>query len=191
MFHVDGGINPLPTGGYVAQLALTNHTTVCAHFDEDGRRYLEDASRKYAEWNAQQDSLEQQLQVQIQPGTIMLSGGKGGTRVLGGGGGLAYTMGSSQRQLPRLRHQFPLLCGSRGTHGLVFEGQWKRPGKRGVSSSIRGRDDSGGATRVGKIVTRTEIAIVHRVGEWLLDKDSGVGQYWGDDGDWFDEVNPG
>lgn len=74
LFHVDGGINPLPTGGYVAQLALTNHTTVCAHFDEDGRRYLEDASRKYAEWNAQQDSLEQQLQVQIQPGTIILSG---------------------------------------------------------------------------------------------------------------------
>ncbi len=100
LFHVDGGINPLPTGGYVAQLALTNHTTVCAHFDEDGRRYLEDASRKYAEWNAQQDSLEQQLQVQIQPGTIILSGGKGGTRVLGGGGGLAYTMGGSQQPAP-------------------------------------------------------------------------------------------
>ena len=40
-------------------------------------------------------------------------------------------------------------------------------------------------------MTRTEIGIVHRVGEWLLDKDSGVGQYWGDDGDWFDEVDPG
>src|SRR5208282_3522402 len=100
VLHVDGGINPLPTGGYVAQLALTNQATVCAHFDEDGRRYLEDASRKYAEWNAQQDSLEQQLQVQVQPGTIILSGGKGGTRVLGGGGGLAYTMGGSQQPAP-------------------------------------------------------------------------------------------
>jgi hypothetical protein len=100
LFHVDGGINPLPTGGYVAQLALTNHTTVCAHFDEEGRRYLEDASRKYAEWNAQQDPLEQQFQVQVQPGTIILSGGKGGVRVLGGGGGLAYAMGGTQQPAP-------------------------------------------------------------------------------------------
>jgi hypothetical protein len=93
LFHVDGGINALPTGGYVARLALTNHTTVCAHFDEDGRRYLEDASGKYAEWNAQQDPLEQQFQVQAQPGTIMLYGRKGGVRVLGGGYGVAYGMG--------------------------------------------------------------------------------------------------
>ncbi len=99
VFHVDGAINPLPMGGYVAQLALTNHTIVCAHFDEDGRRYLEDASRKYAEWNAQQDSLEQQLQVQVQPGTIILSGGKGGARVVGGGG-LAYVMGGAQQPDP-------------------------------------------------------------------------------------------
>jgi hypothetical protein len=95
VFHVDGAINPLPTGGYVAQLALTNQMTVCAHFDEDGRRYLEDASRKYAEWNARQDPLEQQLQVAAQPGTIMLYGGKGGVRVLGGGYGLTYTTGGS------------------------------------------------------------------------------------------------
>ncbi|MGO9529130.1 MAG: hypothetical protein ACLPT4_01795 [Verrucomicrobiia bacterium] len=99
VFHVDGAINALPTGGYVAQLALTNHTIVCAHFDEDGRRYLEDASRKYAEWNAQQDPLEQQLQVQVQPGTIILSGGKGGARVVGGGG-LAYAMGGAQQPTP-------------------------------------------------------------------------------------------
>lgn len=95
VFRVDGAINPLPTGGYVAQLALTNQTIVCAHFDEDGRRYLEDASRKYAEWNARQDPLEQQLQVAAQPGTIMLYGGKGGVRVLGGNYGLTYTTGGS------------------------------------------------------------------------------------------------
>jgi hypothetical protein len=100
VFHVDGAINPLPTGGYVAQLALTNQTIVCAHFDEEGRRYLEDASRKYAEWNAQQNSLEQQLQVAAQPGTIMLYGGKGGVRVLGGGYGLTYTTGGSQPASP-------------------------------------------------------------------------------------------
>jgi hypothetical protein len=99
VLHVDGGINFLPTGGYVAHLALTNHTTVCAHFDEAGRRYLEDASRKYAEWSARQDPLEQQLQVQAQPGTIILSGGKGGVRVLGGGG-LAYAMSGSQQPAP-------------------------------------------------------------------------------------------
>ena len=40
-------------------------------------------------------------------------------------------------------------------------------------------------------MTRTEIAIAHRVGERLLDKDSGVGQYRGDDGDGFDPVDPG
>ncbi|MGD1020757.1 MAG: hypothetical protein ABSA12_15700 [Verrucomicrobiia bacterium] len=96
VFHIDGGINPLPTGGYVAQLALTNHTTVCAHFDEAGRRFLEDVSRKYAEWNARQDPLEQQLQVQAQPGTIMLYGGKGSIRVMGGGYGLTYETGDSQ-----------------------------------------------------------------------------------------------
>jgi hypothetical protein len=94
VLHVDGAINPLATGGYVAELALTNQSIVCAHFDEDGRRFLEDASRKYAEWNAQQNPLEQQLQVQAQPGTIMLYGGKSGVRVLGGG--FAYTMGGSQ-----------------------------------------------------------------------------------------------
>ncbi len=99
VFHVDGAINALPTGGYVAQLALTNHTIVCAHFDDDGRRYLEAANRKYAEWNAQQDPLEQQLQVQVQPGTIMLYGGKGGARVVGGGG-LAYAMGGAQQPVP-------------------------------------------------------------------------------------------
>jgi hypothetical protein len=100
VFHVDGAINPLPTGGYVAELALTNQTIVCAHFGEDGRRYLEDASRKYAEWSAQQNSLEQQLQVAAQPGTIMLYGGKGGVRVLGGGYGLAYTAGGSPPASP-------------------------------------------------------------------------------------------
>jgi hypothetical protein len=93
VFHVDGAINPLPTGGYVAQLALTNQTIVCAHFDEDGRRYLEDANRKYAEWNAQQNALEQQLQVSLQPGTIILYGGKGAVRIPGGGYGLTYTTG--------------------------------------------------------------------------------------------------
>ena len=96
MFHVDGASNPLPAGGYVAQLALTNHTTACAHFDEDGRRYLEDASRKYAEWNAQQNSLEQQFQVSAQPGTIILYGGKGAVRIPGGGYGLTYTTGGPQ-----------------------------------------------------------------------------------------------
>jgi hypothetical protein len=100
VLHLDGAINPLPTGGYVAQLALTNSTTVCAHFDEGGREYLEDASRKYAEWIAQQNSLEQQLQVAAQPGTIMLYGGKGGVRVLGGGYGLTYTGGGSQPSPP-------------------------------------------------------------------------------------------
>ena len=40
-------------------------------------------------------------------------------------------------------------------------------------------------------MTRTEIAIAQRVGERLLDKDSGVGKYRGDDGDWFDQVDSG
>jgi hypothetical protein len=95
VFRVDGAINPLPTGGYVAQLALTNQTTVCAHCDEDGRRYLEDASRKYAEWNAQQNPLEQQFQVQNQSGAIMLYSGPGRTRVIAPGG-VAISMGGSQ-----------------------------------------------------------------------------------------------
>ncbi len=96
VFQVDGAINALPSGGYVAQLALTNQTIVCAHFDEDGRRFLEDVSRKYAEWNARQDPLEQQLQVQAQPGTIVLYGGKGSIRVPGRGYGMAYATGDSQ-----------------------------------------------------------------------------------------------
>jgi len=29
------------------------------------------------------------------------------------------------------------------------------------------------------------------VGEWLLDKDSGAGQYRGDVRDWFDQIDPG
>ncbi len=99
VLHIDGAINPLPGGGYVAQLALTNQTTVCAHFDEDGRRYLEDASRKYAEWNAQQNPLEQQFQVQNQSGTIMLYSGPGRPRVIAPGG-VAISMGGSQPASP-------------------------------------------------------------------------------------------
>jgi uncharacterized Zn ribbon protein len=96
VLHVDGAINALATGGYVAQLALTNHTTVCSYFDEGGKRYLEDANRKYTDWMTQQDSGGQQLQVSTQPGAILLYGGKGGVRVPGGGSGFAYTMGGSQ-----------------------------------------------------------------------------------------------
>lgn len=99
VLHVDGAINPLPGGGYVVQLALSNQTTVCAHCDDGGRRFLEDVSRKYAEWNAQQNPLEQQFQVQTQPGTIMLYGGKGGVR-MPGGIGYAYTVGGTQTAPP-------------------------------------------------------------------------------------------
>jgi hypothetical protein len=94
VLHVDGGINPLPTGGYVAQLALSNQTTVCSHFDEDGKRYLEDLSRKYAEWETQQNSSGQQLQVSSQSGAILLYGGKGAIRLPGGGYGVSYGAGS-------------------------------------------------------------------------------------------------
>jgi hypothetical protein len=97
VLHVDGAINPLPAGGYVAQLALSNQTAVCSHFDEDGKRYLEDANRKYADWMTQQNSAGQQLQVSSQSGAIILYGGKGAVRMPGGGGySTAYSMGGSQ-----------------------------------------------------------------------------------------------
>ena len=94
VLRVDGGINPLPTGGYVAQLALSNQTTICSHFDEDGKRYLEEASRKYADWMAQQNLVGQQLQVSSPSGAILLYGAKGGVRIPGGGYGIAYGTGS-------------------------------------------------------------------------------------------------
>jgi DNA segregation ATPase FtsK/SpoIIIE-like protein len=90
-----GPINLLDSGAYVAQVALSNQTTICAHFDEGGKRYLEDASRKYADWKTQQESGGQQLQVPLQPGTILLYGGRNGVvRVPGGGFGLTYSMGA-------------------------------------------------------------------------------------------------
>jgi hypothetical protein len=70
---------------------LSNQTTVCAHFDEGGKHYLESANRQYADWMAQQNSGGQQLQVAVQPGTVMLYGGKGSVRMAGGGYGPAYT----------------------------------------------------------------------------------------------------
>jgi hypothetical protein len=109
VLHVDGGINPLPMGGYVAQLSLSNQTTVCAHFDEAGRRYIEDANRMYAEWNARQDALEQQVQVQAQPGTIILYGnGKTAVRIPGGGFGLTYAGGGSEPPSPTSQPVFPI-----------------------------------------------------------------------------------
>jgi DNA segregation ATPase FtsK/SpoIIIE-like protein len=86
---LSGPVNLLDSGGYVAQIALSNQTIVCAHFDDAGKRYLEDASRKYADWKAEQASTGQQLQVPAQPGTIVLYGGRNGMiRVPGGGFGL-------------------------------------------------------------------------------------------------------
>jgi hypothetical protein len=110
MLHVDGGINPLPTGGYVAQLSLSNQTTVCAHFDEAGRRYIEDAMRKYADWEAQQNSLAagEQLQVTAQPGTIILLGNRT-VRIPGGGYGMNFGPGgSSSTQPPTPQPVFPI-----------------------------------------------------------------------------------
>jgi hypothetical protein len=98
VLHINGGINLLSTGEYAAQLALSNQTTVCAHFDEGGKRYLEDVNRKYADWMAQQNSGGQQLQVAVQPGTIMLYGGKGAVRAPGGGYGLSYATGGGGAQ---------------------------------------------------------------------------------------------
>lgn len=84
VLHVIGAIRPLDTGGYAAQLALSNQTTqttVCAHFDEGGRRYLEDASRKFTQWKARQDALEQQVQMQGQ--SLTLYGRRGSVRMGG------------------------------------------------------------------------------------------------------------
>jgi hypothetical protein len=91
VLHVNGGISLLPTGEYAALLALSNQTTVAAHFDEGGKQYLENANRKYADWMAKQNSGGQQLQITGQPGTIILYGGKGSVRMGGGGYAPAYT----------------------------------------------------------------------------------------------------
>jgi hypothetical protein len=82
VLHIVGGMMPLDTGGWSAQLAITNQTaqiTVCAHFDDAGKRYLEDVTRKFAQWKARQDALEQQIQVQGQ--SLTLYGGKGSIKV--------------------------------------------------------------------------------------------------------------
>ncbi|HVM61243.1 MAG TPA: hypothetical protein VMV72_10290 [Verrucomicrobiae bacterium] len=92
---VVSAISLLDTGNYLAQVALSNQTIICAHFDESGKRYLEEATRKYADWQAQQNSVGQQLQIAAQPGTIVLYGGRGAVRIPGGGYGLTYATGSS------------------------------------------------------------------------------------------------
>ena len=82
VLHVIGVISPLGSGNYTAQLALTNETrTVCARFDDSGRRYLDDVNRKFAQWKARQDSLEQQSQIQGQ--SLTLYGGRSSVRVMG------------------------------------------------------------------------------------------------------------
>ncbi len=82
VLHVIGVISPVAAGGYTAQLALTNETrTVCARFDDNGRRYLDDVDRKFAQWKARQDSLEQQSQIQGQ--SLTLYGGRSSVRVMG------------------------------------------------------------------------------------------------------------
>jgi hypothetical protein len=91
VLHVNGGISLLSDGEYAALLALSNQTTVCAHFDDGGKQYLENANQKYADWMAQQNSGGQQLQITGQPGTILLYGGKGSVRVGGGGYVPGYT----------------------------------------------------------------------------------------------------
>ncbi|HTS16401.1 MAG TPA: hypothetical protein VMP11_02400 [Verrucomicrobiae bacterium] len=90
---VAGAITTLDTGGYAAQVVLSNQTTVCAHFDEGGKRFLADVARRYADWQAQQNSAGQQLQVAAQPGAILLYGGRGAVRIPGGGFGVTYTTG--------------------------------------------------------------------------------------------------
>jgi len=84
VLHVIGAIRPLDTGGYTAQLALSNQTsqtTVCAQFDEGGRQYLEDASRKFAQWKVQQDALDEQIQMSGQ--SLTLYGGHNSVRMNG------------------------------------------------------------------------------------------------------------
>ena len=94
VLSLSGPVNLLDSGGYAAQVALSNQTIVCAHFDDAGKRYLEDASRKYADWKTQQASTGQQLQGALQPGAIILYGGRNGmVRVPGGGFGLTYSAG--------------------------------------------------------------------------------------------------
>jgi hypothetical protein len=52
-------VSVLPTGRYVAQVTLTNQNAVCAYFDDGGKRYLESASQKYAEWKTRHDLIKQ------------------------------------------------------------------------------------------------------------------------------------
>ena len=83
VLHLVGGIMPLDAGGYTAQLAISNQSaqiaTVCAHFDESGMRYLQDVSRKFAQWKAREDALEQQIQIQGQ--SLTLYGGRGSVKM--------------------------------------------------------------------------------------------------------------
>jgi hypothetical protein len=83
VLHIVGGIMPLDTGGYTAQISISNQTaqiiSVCAHFDEGGMRYLQDASRKFAQWKAREDAMEQQVQLQGQ--SLTLYGGHGSVKV--------------------------------------------------------------------------------------------------------------
>jgi multidrug efflux pump subunit AcrA (membrane-fusion protein) len=80
---VAGPISPLATGRYVAQVTLTDQTTVCINFDEDGKRYLEAASRTYTDWKTRHDSLEQQRLAAAQPQAVteMVSGSSNGGRI--------------------------------------------------------------------------------------------------------------
>ena len=83
VLHLVGFIRTLEAGSYTAQLAVTNQTTqttVCARFDEAGRRYLEDATKKFAQWKAREDAQEQQVAVQGQ--SLTLYGGRNSVRVI-------------------------------------------------------------------------------------------------------------
>jgi hypothetical protein len=93
VLRVVGFIRSVNEGGYAAQLELTNQATaqtitVCANFDEAGRRCLEDGTKKFLQWKARQDALDQQVAVQGQSLTLY-GGGKNSVRVIGPGWGPA------------------------------------------------------------------------------------------------------